>query len=82
MTNAEKEQIDRIPTPNLDRIDEIRKKSEAAGDVLHWIRKHSMYELDLSGREIEEVLADYYGVDLQEAQREADKIKDAITTDD
>lgn len=79
MTEAEKNQIDRIPTPELDKVRAVREESEAVGDALHWIQKHSMYELDLSGNGIEQVLADYYGIDLEEAQREKDRIIDAIS---
>ena len=78
MTPAAKNQIERIPTPNLDRIQEIQAESEAVGDVLHWIQEHEDYDLDLSDNGIEQVLAEYYGVDLEEAQRETARIKDAI----
>jgi hypothetical protein len=79
MTSAEKNQIERIPTPNLDRIEELRDKTDAAGDVLYWIQNHSTYSVDLSGNTIEDVVAEFFGIDLEEARREATKIKNAIT---
>jgi hypothetical protein len=78
MTKAEENQIDRIPTPNLDRVEEVREESEKVGDVLHWIQEETEYSLDLSGNGIEQVLAEYYGIDLEEAQRETARIKNAI----
>lgn len=75
-------------TPTLDRILEIQEQSELCGDFLDWfLHKYSVFERKQkrespfvnaygAGDYInkEKLLADFFGIDLEVAEREKDQI--------
>lgn len=68
-----------VPTPNLDKIKENAPVSQEIGAFLDWLTGEAGYTLAKYGDHerlwpqnpgFEQLLADYFGVDLQEVERE------------
>lgn len=64
-------------TPNLDRMLEVRDKSQAIGEFLEWLQQQGYVVCEKTSghyfpalKSTEELLAQYFGVDLEEAERE------------
>ena len=72
----------KVETPTLDRMLEIQEQSQLCGDFLRWLEsKYAMFELRTPREEAyyigagdyintEKLLAEYFGIDLVEAERE------------
>jgi len=76
-----------IPTPELDKIGAIKEQSQTIGEFLDWLSEEgfTICEWDEDRQEflthhqsIEERLGDYFGIDVEEAARERQRILDAI----
>jgi hypothetical protein len=73
-----------IATPELDRMLVVKKKSQAIGEFIEWLGENGMWvgewHEDVSGvmpsfgapvgKSIEQLLADFYGIDLVKAEQE------------
>lgn len=71
-----------ISTPTLDKMLEIQKESQLCGEFLEWLQnKYAMFELNVPREEpsyygtgdyinIEKLLAEFFEIDLEEAERE------------
>jgi hypothetical protein len=92
-TEKKVEPYDRTPTPELDKMKENKEASQIIGDFLEWLlnEQHTVlarYDItdDSSPDEelvpivtnIEAVLAEYFGVDLNKAEAEKRAILDAL----
>ena len=85
---------DTMSTPNLDRLREVKNESEIISPFLDWMRQRfTMYDntiarsdddrympVDGPGDYInpEKLLADYFGIDLQEMEKERAAILDSL----
>ena len=66
-------------TPTLDRILEIQEQSELCGDFLDWfLNKYAVFERRQKRESPfvnpERLLADFFDIDLDEAERERESI--------
>lgn len=70
-------------TPNLDRMAAVRDQSQAIGEFLEWLqgrgyviceKTSDLYPFFPTLKSIEELLADYFEVDLREAEREREAL--------
>lgn len=78
--------MSKVETPILDRMLEIQEQSQLCGDFLKWLEsKYAMFELRTSREEpyyigagdyidTEKLLAEYFGIDLVEAEKERNAI--------
>ena len=77
--------MNKIETPTLDRMIEIREQSQLCGEFLDWfLKKYTVFErkhrespfADVMGNgdyiNKEKVIADFFDIDLDEAEREKD----------
>lgn len=94
MLSCEKknENMNKIETPTLDRMIEIQEQSQLCGEFLDWfLRKYTVFDIKQK-REIpfanvmgsgdyinkEKLLADFFDIDLVEAEKERQAILDAM----
>ena len=75
----------RIATPTLDKMLANKGESQSIGNFLTWLQEQRVElatycgdQLVLKHFQIEELLAEYFGVDLAQAERERRKILAAI----
>ena len=78
--------MNKIETPTLDRMIEIQEKSQICGEFLEFLQyKYAMFELKCKRDDSyfagigdyinkEELLAEFFGIDLEEAERERQSI--------
>lgn len=65
----------KIDTTELDKMLAVRDKSQAIGDFLSWLNEK--YDVALP-RSIEELLADFFDIDLAQAERERAALLDDL----
>ena len=82
--------MSKVETPTLDRMLEIQENSQLCGEFLEWLQgKYAMFELRTprdepfyhgSGDYInaEKLLAEFFEIDLKEAEREKEELLKAI----
>ena len=84
--------MSKIETPTLDRMIEIQEQSQLCGEFLDWfLGKYTVFKTKQSrAREDinvmgagdyinkEKLLADFFGIDLEEAERERQAILDTL----
>lgn len=84
--------MSKIETPTLDRMIEIQEQSQLCGEFLDWfLAKYTVFKTKQSrAREDinvmgsgdyinkEKLLADFFGIDLEEAERERQAILDTL----
>lgn len=58
-------------TPTLDRMLEIQEQSELCGEFL-FLYKYAVFESDYINKE--KLLAEFFGIDLEEAEREKEQL--------
>jgi hypothetical protein len=79
----------KIKTPMLDKMLEVKDKSQTIGDFLEWIghREPRLYlcEVDQDAEQyypsfpgIEKLLAEFFGINLDEAERERRRLLDYV----
>lgn len=74
--------MNKIETPTLDKMLEIQEQSQLCGEFLEWLEsKYAMFELRTAREnpqyigtgdyiDAEKLLAEFFGIDLAEAERE------------
>lgn len=76
-----------IPTPEMDKIKAVQDQSQTIGEFLEWLSEEGFTICELAEdrdlflphrRSIEERLGDYFEIDTEEAERERQRILDAI----
>jgi hypothetical protein len=84
--------LPQIPTPEIDKMRAVKEKSQAIGDFLEWIHAEKDYrigsfhyqsgapseELLLVQVSMEELLADYFNIDLRKVEAERQAILDHL----
>lgn len=74
--------MEEIKTPTLDRMEELKEKSQTCGEFLEWMQgKYAIFHKKEAGKEpiytgvgdfldTEKILAEFFHVDLEEAEKE------------
>lgn len=81
----------KVDTPTLDKMLEIKEDSQICGEFLEWLQtKFVMFDKSIKREEAfymgggdyinaEHILADFFGIDLQEAEKEKELLLQSIT---
>ncbi len=85
-TKKVKTQLEYPPTPELDKMKEVKSKSQIIGEFLEWLQEdYTIGRYDLCSAElfevskpIEEWLAKYFQIDLQKVEEERSNILEWI----
>ena len=84
--------MEKIKTPELDKIREIRDKSQSIGEFLDWLLGEKGYHIaeykkfdEFDEEQLvtiyldrEKILAEFYGIDLNKAEEERVKVLNSI----
>jgi hypothetical protein len=84
--------MEKIETPELDKIRKIREKSQAIGEFLDWLLGEKGYHIaeykkfdEFDEEQLvtiyldrEKILGEYFGIDLKKAEEERVKILNSI----
>lgn len=82
--------MNKVNTPTLDRMLEIQEDSQLCGEFLEWLQgKYAMFELRAPRDEpfyhgigdyinTEKLLAEFFEIDLKEAEREKEELLRAV----
>lgn len=82
----------RVDTPTLDKMLEVQEQSQLCGEFLDWfLQRYTVFDRKQSREEIfvnamgnsdyinkEKLLADFFDIDLEEAEREREKILQSL----
>lgn len=86
--------MSKINTPTLDRMVEIQEQSQLCGEFLEWLQnKYTMFDKKIKRESpfmdvmrdtgdyinIEKILAEFFGIDLEEAEREKELLLELET---
>ena len=82
--------MSKVETPTLDRMLEIQEDSQLCGEFLEWLQgKYAMFELRTPREDhfyhgtgdyinTEKLLAEFFKIDLEEAEREKEELLRAV----
>lgn len=79
----------KVPTPELDKMQKVKDQSQVVGAFLDWLQNETDMVIGAWERErmypvhksIEELLAEYFEIDLNKVERERRALLDAIRED-
>lgn len=73
------------PTPMLDKMEAVRARSQEIGEFLEWLGQQGYviccsgrYPPAPAGKSTEQLLAEYFGIDLEAAERERRAVLDFV----
>ena len=73
------------PTPTLDKMQAVHARSQAIGEFLEWLGQQGYviccsgrYPPAPAGKSTEQLLAEYFGIDLEAAERERRAVLDYV----
>lgn len=83
--------MEEIKTPVLDRMEELKEKSQTCGEFLEWLQgKYAIFRKDETKTEpiytgvgdfvdTEKILAEFFRIDLKEAEKEKEQLMRSVS---
>ena len=70
-----------VKTPELDKMAKVREQSQAAGSFLDWMLGRGYVQHTKKRFRMEEVLAEYFDIDLSKVETERRKLLESLRTE-